>query len=682
MSKSKATLEEARARVGELRAELREHNRRYYVDALPTISDEKFDALTRELRELEERFPELHSEDSPTESVGSDRIVGFPSAEHSVPMISLANSYERAEVEAFHRRLEKLLGEEPERYVVEPKIDGVAAAVRYREGRLELGLTRGDGTRGDVITDNLRTVSGIADQFDVRRAAAALGEFELLEVRGEVYMPLSAFHELNRRREAEGEPIFANPRNLTAGSLKTLDLAIVRSRPLHFWAYAIARPSPLALRSHWAELDLLEKLKFPVSDLRRRVATLDELFDALDELSSRRESLDFQIDGAVIKLDDNGRYEELGSTAKSPRYALAYKFAAEQAQTKLLRIEASVGRTGTVTPVANLDPVSVAGTTVSRATLHNQDEIDRKDIRVGDTVLVEKGGDVIPKVVGVVLEERKRGARRYKLPTACPSCATELVRAEGEVALRCLNDACPAQRSQRILHWAGRDAMDIEGLGEKWVELFLEEGLIERVADLYRLKSASLEELSGWGSKSAENLVEALERSKTHALSRQLFALGLRHVGLSAARQLARSFGTLTAVRAADEERLEQVEDFGPTTAASVAQELKARGDELDELVSLGLFAVEEEVVAPSNSDSPFAGKTWVLTGTLSEMDRREAKRRIEELGGKVTGSVSKKTDGVIVGEHPGSKAEKAEKLGVPLLTEPEFLKALAEAES
>jgi DNA ligase (NAD+) len=381
----------------------------------------------------------------------------------------------------------------------------------------------------------------------------------------------------------------------------------------------------------------------------------------------------------VIKLDDTSLWEELGSTAKSPRYALAFKFAAEQARTVVESIEASVGRTGVVTPVANLRPVELAGSVVARATLHNQDEVERKDIRVGDSVLIEKGGDIIPKVVQVLVEERPRGSRPYRLPEQCPSCAETLVRLEGEVAVRCVNPACPAQQRRALLHWAGREAMDIEGLGERWVDLFLERGLIQGIPDLYELDEEQLEELEGWGAKSARNLVSAIAGSRARPLANQIFALGLRHVGIGAARQLARHFGRFAAILDADQSQLEAVEDFGPTTARSVAEELARRGPLIAALRDKGLFATEEETPPEVPDDSPFAGKTVVLTGTLIHLDRREAKARIEELGGKVTGSVSKRTDWVVVGESAGSKLEKAEKLGVPTLSEDEFLRLLGE---
>jgi DNA ligase (NAD+) len=672
--------EQARRRVQALVDEIRRHDRLYYQEASPEITDEEYDALVRELEALENAFPDLRRDDSPTRRVGSDRLEGFVSLPHSVPMISLANSYETADVEAFHQRVARLLGRDPGAYVVEPKIDGVAAAVRYRSGELELGLTRGDGRRGDVITENIKTVTGMPPSIDAQLAAEVFGPSEVFEVRGEVYMPLSGFAAFNEEREAEGQVPFANPRNATAGTLKTLDTREVRRRPLHYWAYNMAVPGPQGLGSHWEELAALEKLGFPVAPQRERVDSLEEVFAALERLREVRDRLDYLIDGAVIKVDDTRVWEPLGSTAKSPRYALAFKFAAQQAHTRLKAIEASVGRTGVVTPVAILEPVELAGTTVSRATLHNQDEIDRKGVRVGDTVTIEKGGDVIPKVVEVLLEARPDGSRPYRLPAQCPSCGSTLVREEGEVATRCRNWDCPAQRRGRILHWTSRDAMDIEGLGERWVDLFLERGLVRAIPDLYRLRRQPLLELQGWGEKSADNLLRNIDRSRARPLANQIFALGLRTVGISAARHLARAFGNLSALRAASTDDLEKVEEFGAKTAAIVVNELKERGPLLDELVSLGLFATRDES-ATTTENSPLRGKTIVLTGTLASMDRREATAKLRARGAKVTASVSGHTDIVVVGEDPGRKADKARELGIETWDEVRLRRVLGEAE-
>jgi DNA ligase (NAD+) len=676
VSQSSRNLIAARQRARELRAQIDQHNHLYYVESSPEIDDESFDALLHELESIEEEFPELLDPQSPTQRVGSDLGGSFERREHLVPMISLTNSYEAEEVEAFHQRIEKRLGRVATRYVIEPKIDGVAAALRYEDGRLSVGITRGDGLQGDVITDNLRTIDEIPSTIDLELAKQMLGSAGLVEVRGEVYMPRREFARLNEERADAGLDAFANARNATAGSLKTLDAEEVGRRPLRYWAYAIAIPEEPPLPSHSAEIEVLERWGFPV--VTPIVAnSLDEVFVGLEELRAKRDELPYEIDGAVIKLDDRQSWPELGSTAKSPRYALAYKFASERARTRLLSIEVSVGRTGIITPVANLEPVHIAGSTVSRATLHNQDEIDRKDIRPQDMVFVEKGGDVIPKVVGIDLEEGAPRAKKYRLPTKCPSCHSSLVREEGQVALRCTKLECPAQRRGRLLHFVSRDAMNIEGLGEKWIDLLLSEGILRSVVDLFGLEEFRLAELPGWGEKSAVKVLAHAERAKERPLANQIFALGLRHVGIAAAGQLARHFGSFESIRSATVEELEAVEDFGAITALSLHQDLERNRSLLDELVSLGLFATTEERLA-RNADHPLAGQLFVLTGTLTTMQRREAKSALEAAGAKVTSSVSKKTSVVVVGENPGSKAEKAGELGVEIWSEAKLRAALS----
>lgn len=672
------TLEEARDRVRELREQIAHHDRLYYQEARPEIEDREYDRLARELADLEARFPELRDPDSPTHRPGSDLGAGgFARMRHSVPMISLANSYEESELRAFHARILKRLDHDPGDFVVEPKVDGVAAALRYRDGHLEVGLTRGDGVEGDVITDNLRTLEDIPTELSAA-VLSRLPDPSKVEVRGEVYMDLPGFARFNARREEAGLEPFANPRNATAGSLKTLDADEVARRPLRFWAYYLAVPGPEVLGSHSAELDFLAELGFPVFDYWK-VHDLQAILAAIHELGDTRAKLPYLTDGAVIKVDDTATWVELGSTAKSPRWALAWKFAAERAATRLLSIEASVGRTGVVTPVANLEPVLLAGTTVSRATLHNQNEIDRKDIREGDLVFIEKGGDVIPKVVGVDLDARPKKSRPYRLPAKCPSCGSPLLQEEGQVAWRCVDAACPAQLRARILHFAGRDAMNLEGLGERWVDLLLQEGMVSGIADLYRLDAEELAALAGWGEKSASRFLGFVERSRQRPLANQIFALGIRHVGVSAARQLARHFGTFAHLRAASIEDLTAVEDFGPVTAAAVHEELDRNAGFYRELESLGLLATTEEVAEAQEPDERFEGRTFVLTGTLDSMDRRVAREKIEARGGKVTGSVSRKTDVVVVGHEAGSKETRARELEITIWDEAGFLEALGE---
>jgi len=672
------TLEEARARVQELRTAILDHDQLYYVEARPRIEDREYDLLMHELQELEQRYPELGDPDSPSDRPGSDLGAGgFARMPHSVPMISLANSYDESELGAFHARICKLLDRDPGAFVVEPKVDGVAAALRYRNGRFVLGLTRGDGIEGDLITDNLRTLDDIPEQLNAA-ALRRLGESADVEVRGEVYMDLEGFAKFNVEREEEGFDPFANPRNATAGSLKTLDSAEVARRPLHFWAYYLAVSGPEQLGSHSAELEFLRELGFAVFD-HQEVRGLDGILGAIRVLGERRSGLPYLTDGAVVKIDDTRTWSELGSTSKSPRWALAWKFAAERAATRLLSIVASVGRTGVVTPVANLEPVPLGGTTVSRATLHNQDEIDRKDIREGDRVLIEKGGDVIPKVVAVELEARPGDSRPYRLPEECPSCQSSLFREEGQVALRCLNPDCPAQVRARILHFAGRDAMNLEGLGGKWVDLLLSRGLVKGISDLYGLDVEIIAELPGWGEKSAVRLLGFVERSRSRPLGNQIFALGIRHVGITAARQLAVHFGEIGRIRAASVEDLTAVEDFGPVTAVSVHEELERNAAFYDELEAHGLLATVEERQTAECDDERFAGRKFVITGTLQAMDRREAKLEIEMRGGKVASSVSARTGVVIVGDSAGSKETRARELGVEIWTEDDFLAALGD---
>ncbi len=683
MSDLQNSLEGARRRAQQLRAEIEHHNQLYYVDAQPEIDDQTFDRMLQELGELEARFPEIQDPNSPTRRVGSDLGPapggGFERAPHLTPMISLANSYEVAEVEAFHRRVQRLLGREAGPYVVEAKIDGVAAALRYQDGAFSVGLTRGDGREGDVITQNLRTLEDIPEAIGGGASGFPFdfGREGLVEIRGEVYMPRAEFAAYNEVREAEGLEPFANPRNATAGSLKTLEVEEVRRRPLSYWAYAISWPQDAPLDTHRDELECLRSWGFPVLE-SRLAQNLEEIFEALEALRRERDRLPYLIDGAVIKVDDRSLWTQLGSTAKSPRYALAYKFAAERARTRLESIEVSVGRTGVITPVAHLEPVRLAGTLVSRATLHNQDEIERKDVRPGDFVFVEKGGDVIPKVVGVDLDAREGGVPPYRLPELCPSCGRALVREEGQVALRCTNLDCRAQRRGRLLHFVSRDAMNIEGLGEKGIDLLLAEGLLNSVADLFRLPRERLVALPGWGEKSADRVLEFVERARHRPLAPQIFALGLRHVGIAAAGQLARHFGDFASIRSATIEDFEAVEDFGTITATSLHQDLLANRDLLDELEALGLFATRE-TRSPRKRTLPLAGKSFVLTGTLESMSRREAKDALEARGAKVSSSVSQKTSVLVVGEKPGSKADRARELGIEIWTEDRLRSALGE---
>lgn len=687
--------DEARREAERLRAELARHDRLYYREAAPEISDEEYDALARRLRRLEAEFPELARPDSPTATVGSDADSRFPSAPHSRPMISLQNSYDPAEVEAFDARLRRDLGVAAVRYTVEPKIDGVAVAVRYRDGELALGLTRGDGQQGDVVTDNLRTLPELPARLPAGWAAVFLQgepreprEPRGCEARGEVYLPLARFRELNAEREAAGLAPFANPRNATAGTLKTLDVEEVRRRRLAVRFYQLfpldggADPP-----THTAEIEALRRLRLPAQEILLPAEGAAELGRRLAELGAQRARLPYLIDGAVIKVDDRRWQEALGATSKAPRWGLAFKYAAESATTVLREIVLQVGRTGVITPVARLDPVELAGTTVTRATLHNWEELERKDIRVGDHVTVAKGGDVIPKVLRSLPERRSGGETALPRPEACPVCGTRTVQREGEVAVRCPNRACPAVAAGRLRHFAGRDACDIAGLGERWIELFLETGLVEGPAGLFRLEAGRLAALPGWGEKSAENLLAAVERAKERPWANKIFALGIPQVGIATATTLARRFGNLARLREATVEELSELADIGPIVAAAVVAFFRdpesARA--VAELDEVGFWREEEQ--APPDTAAPggsaLAGRVYVLTGALPGMTRAEAKRELEARGAKVTSSVSRKTTAVIAGADPGSKLEEAQRLGVPVLDEDGLRRLLAaEAES
>jgi len=662
----------AEERIIQLREMIREHDYRYYVLGEPIISDYEYDQLMKELIELERQRPELITPDSPTQRVGGEPTEEFPTVTHPTPMLSLDNTYSEDELRDFDRRVRTFLGGEEFRYVAELKIDGVAISLIYRDNILVQGATRGDGFHGDEITQNLRTIRSIPLRLKE--------EVTDCEVRGEAYLTIKEFERINREREQRGEKLFANPRNAAAGSLKLQDPRLVSERRLSFLAYWL-NLSAGVIKTHGEALDLLSRLGFVVPPHRKGCQSIEEVLDFCREWEEKREELPYEIDGVVVKVDSFDQQGRLGTTAKNPRWAIAYKFAASQATTVLRDIALQVGRTGAVTPVAVLDPVRLAGSTISRATLHNEDEIRRKDIRIGDTVILEKGGDVIPKVVGVVREKRSPDSVPYVFPDRCPVCGSPLHREAGEVAVRCENLRCPAQLRRRIQHFASRRAMDIEGLGEAIVDQLVDEGLVKDYADLYYLKAEDLIPLERMAEKSATNLITAIQNSKKAPLDRLIFAIGIRHVGTNVARVLAREFRSMDRLSRASLEELESIEEIGPTIAASVvrffAEEENRRV--IEKLRRAGLrFALEEEEFKPAGP-SPFEGKTVVLTGSLSRYTRDEAGELIRRLGGKVTSSVSKKTDLVIVGESPGSKYEKALQLGLATATEEEFIKMLRE---
>ncbi len=658
-------------RVEELRSRIRRADHEYYALARPTLSDREYDRLLAELSRLEEEHPELGSPDSPTRRVGGEPLEEFRTVRHSSPMLSLDNTYNEEDLAAFDERVRRGLGlgpdDPPVAYAVEPKMDGVAVTVVYEAGRLVLGATRGDGARGDDITANLRTVRSIP--LVLHDVASPL------EVRGEVYMTHAGFRRLNEGAEAEGRAPFVNPRNATAGTLKLLDSRIVARRPLQVAFYNLVDGERHGAGTQLEALQYLERIGLPTHGGQGAEGPAG-LMERVAEWESRRRDLDFDVDGLVIKVNAFALYRRLGTTSRFPRWAIAFKYEAEQKPTKLLEIVVQVGRTGAVTPTAILEPVFVSGTTVSRATLHNADEIERLDARVGDTVIVEKAGEIIPKVVRVVKDLRPKGTKRFVFPTRCPSCGSELVRGEGEVAIRCVNLACPAQRDRAIMHYASRGAMDIEGLGEKVVLLLTGGGLVEDVADLYRLTVEDLVPLERMGEKSAENLVAGIAESRERELWRFLFALGIPNVGAHVARVLARRYGSVAKLAAAGEEELTAVNEVGPVIARSVVQ-FFTRPENRELMGRLERAGVRMEAESTGRAERVLEGQTVVVTGTLERFARDEIKELIEELGGHAAGSVSRKTSFVVAGESPGSKKAKAEKLGVPVLSETDFLKRI-----
>lgn len=660
-------------RLERLRAQLREHDYRYYVLAQPTISDAEYDRLLRDLLALEKANPELITPDSPSQRVGGQPTKEFPTVLHDVPMLSLSNTYNEDEVRDFDRRVRTNLGGETYQYVCELKVDGVAVSLLYRGGILDRGATRGDGLQGDDITQNLKTIRSVP--LRVRSERKGLDEFE---VRGEVYMKRGDFRRMNEERELASEKVFVNPRNSAAGTLKLQDPKIVAARPLNFVAYYLRGG---ALVSHRENLNILRELGFPVSEHTKTCRNIESVIEYWKEWETRRDSLPYDIDGVVVKVDLLRQQERLGTIAKSPRWAIAFKFAARQATTTLNTIILQVGRVGTVTPVAELAPVFVGGTTVSRATLHNEDYIKDLDVRPGDIVVVEKGGDVIPKVSSVVKERRKPGTKPFVMPTQCPECGSRISRPEGEANTYCENSECPAQVRARIEHFATRGAMDIEGLGEAVVDQLVDLGFVHNYADLYELhrRRDELIELDRWGKKSVENLLQAIEHSKKQPFSRLLFALGIRHVGASVAQLLTDHFRSMEQLRDATLEELQAVQGIGPRIAESIIRFLGDRHNRkiLDRLEEYGLTL--EEKRKRVIRQSPLSGKTVVLTGTLASYGREEAKALIEKSGGHVTSSVSSKTDFVVVGAEAGSKLDKAKKLGIRTLEEEEFIALLGE---
>lgn len=662
-------LAEVKARAATLRREIERHSRLYYALNQPEITDQAFDALLAELIALEGEHPSLRTPDSPTQRVGGEPIEGFEQVAHAPPLLSLDNTYSLEEIEAWVDRLCRRLGKTIPAFATELKIDGVSIALRYQDRVLTQAVTRGNGTVGDDVTVNVRTIRALP----LRLPPEAPDE---LVLRGEIYMPRSVFQALNRKREAEGEPLYANPRNTTAGTVRLLDSSEVARRDLAVSIYQSA--TDLGVSSHSATLEALRGFGLPASSELARCADVAGIAAYADRWRDRRHDLDYETDGVVVKVDDLALQEQLGTTAKAPRWAVAYKFAAEQAQTVVEGISVQVGRTGALTPVAELRAVHLAGTVVKRATLHNYEDLARKDIRVGDTVYLEKGGDIIPKVVEVLLDHRPGGSEPFAVPTDCPVCGEPVERFEEEVALRCINPACPAIVREALRHFVSRNAMNIEGLGDKLIDQLLTEGKIEDFTSLYRLTREDLEGLDRWGEKSIENLLSEVEKSKTErTLAHLLFALGIRFVGARVAKLLAEAFGSMEALVAADRDALEAVPEIGPKVAASLLTYF-AHPHSQERIAALAEAGVTMTQPVAEQVDQPLAGKTVVLTGALT-MPRREAKAGLEKLGARVSGSVSKKTDLLVAGESAGSKLKKAEQLGIEIIDEAGLVALLGE---
>lgn len=663
--------EHAKERILELRELLEKYNYEYHVLDKPSVPDAEYDQLMKELIELENNHPELRDEHSPTSRVGGAVLDFFEKVEHTVPMLSLGNAFNDQDLRDFDRRVRDGVGDNVS-YVAELKIDGLAVSLLYEDGRFVRGATRGDGTIGEDITNNLKTIRSIPFK---------LKDDVMLEVRGEAYMPKKSFQKLNAHREEEGQELFANPRNAAAGSLRQLDPKIAASRNLDIFLYGVGKLEGHSVDSHDESLTYLSHLGFKTNPEWKKCNNIEEVIEYVNSWQEKRPDLPYEIDGIVIKVNSLYQQEELGFTAKNPRWAIAYKFPAEEVVTKLEGIELNVGRTGVVTPTALLQPVLVAGTTVKRASLHNEDLIREKDIKIGDYVVVKKAGDIIPEVVNVITERRTGDETDFNMPTECPECDSKLERLDGEVALRCLNPQCPAQIREGFIHFVSRNAMNIDGLGEKVVAQLFKEKLIENFADLFKLEREKLLELERMGEKSVDNLLSAIEKSKENSLERLLFGLGIRHVGAKAAKTIAQRFESMDGLMNASKEELLAVEEIGEKMADSIVlyfskPEVK---DLMEELKSLGMNMEYKgpKLVKVEDLDTPFAGKTVVLTGKLSILTRNEAKEKLERLGAKVTGSVSKNTDMLIAGEDAGSKLDKAKTFGIEIWDEQKLVDEL-----
>jgi DNA ligase (NAD+) len=666
---------DAEKRIDQLREHIRRHDYAYYVLAQPVISDRQYDQLFEELKHLEDQFPDLIAPDSPTQRVGGQPLKGFRQVTHAVAMMSIDNTYNEQELREFDTRVAKGLGGRKYRYVVDPKVDGVAVSLRYEDGRLALAATRGDGRTGDDITANARTIRAIPLRLREGGDLFAGKLPRVLEVRGEVYWPTRSFLAFNAERESRGEPTFANPRNATAGTLKQLDPRVVAQRPLAFVAHGFGQVEPLNTDSHYELFQQLKAWGIPISPHIQRLDSIDQVIDLVHDWDKKRQKLDYATDGLVLKIDRLDQRDTLGATSRAPRWAIAYKYEAERARTRLLSVRFQVGKLGTITPVANLEPVQLAGTTVKSASLHNFDQIERLKVHIGDMVYVEKAGEIIPQVVEVDLNARGKGTKLIKPPAECPECASPTERDEGGVFLRCVNPSCPAQIKERLRYFCGRDQMDIEGVGTALAEQLVDSKLVREFADLYRLKDRrdDLIALERMGEKSADNLLAAIEQSKTRPLARVLAALNIQHVGVTTAAMLADHFGSMDALMDADVDKLQEVEQIGPEVAQSIHSffHQKAGYQTVEALRKVGVNMTQPK--RKTAGPQPFVGKTIVVTGSLEHYSRKEAEDLIKTLGGKTAGSVSKKTDFVVVGADPGSKLDKARQLGVETIDETEF---------
>ena len=659
----------AEIRISNLRDLIMRHDRAYFIENKPEISDQEYDRLYSELKDLEKKFPGLITEDSPTQRVSEKPLDGFHHVKHGVPMLSMDNTYSHQELKSFDERVRKNLGKEKYEYVVEFKIDGVSVSVTYEDGKFTMGATRGDGVTGDDVSFNLKTIKSIPLKLVSGKEKIP----SMIEMRGEVFMPKKWFAKLNVEREKKSEELFANPRNASAGSLKLLDSRITAGRHLDILIWGIGRQKGIIPEKHDAALAYLKKLGVKVIPWAKTCKDIDEVIKFCDQWQEKREKLDYEIDGMVVKINSFRQQKKLGSTAKSPRWMIAYKFPAEKALTELLDVKTQIGRTGIITPVAILKPVHISGTTVSRATLHNFDEIERLGVKIKDKVYIEKSGEIIPKILSVVKSKRKGTEKPIKIPSKCPSCGAVLYSEEGEVALRCNNVSCKAQIKQRIKHFASRNAMDIEGLGESLVEQLVDKGGVCDYADLYYLKFEDVKKLERFAEKSARNVIDAIEKSKSNELNRLIFALGIRHVGQKAAWTLANKFSSLEELAKTSADKLTSVSEIGPIMADSICNFFrnKKNADVLKKLES----AHVKSRMQKSKEKAVLEGKTFVVTGALKSYTRQGIQELIRSLGGDATSGVSKSTDYVIVGGDPGSKLQKAKKLGVKTISEDEFKK-------